>query len=194
MRSGASRLSGIATAGVLALVMSGVTAFAGEVAEKAGDAETLLSAGKVPEAIDALDASVAAFWTAAPLSFRKALFVDDATGFGEYEPRANATFAPKSDLKIYAEPVGFGWAEVDGRERIAFRTAIEIRSPSGLILAKSSTPAVLEKLSRSKSRDFHITVTFQLPQLKPGAYELILTVTDESTGKSAPIKLPLTIS
>ena len=194
MRSRASRLSGIAAACGVALVMSGATAFAGEVASQASAAETLLTEGKLPEAIGALDASIEAFWTAAPLSFRKALFVDEATGFGEYEPRASAIFAPQSELKIYAEPVGFGWKDVDGREKIAFRTAIEIRSQKGLILAKSSSPAVLEKVSRSKSRDFHITVTFQLPQLKPGAYELILTVTDEATGKSAPIELPLTIS
>ncbi len=194
MRSGASRFSGMAAAGVLALVMSGAMAEAGEVATKASSAETLLSEGKINEAIDALDASVEAFWKAAPLTFRKALFVDDATGFGEYVPRANAVFAPKSELKIYAEPVGFGWKDADGVETISFRSTIEIRSEKGLILAKSSTPAVLEKVSRSKSRDFHITVTFELPQLKPGAYELILTVTDDATGKSAPIKLPLTIS
>ncbi|WP_073051531.1 hypothetical protein [Kaistia soli] len=181
-------------ASAFALALSGVVATAGEVASKASEAETLLGEGKMAEAIDALDASVEAFWKAAPLSFRKALFVDSVTGFGEFQPRANAAFAPSSELKIYVEPVGFGWKEVTEGETVTFRTSIEIRSDKGLILAKSASPAVLEKTSRSKSRDFHITVTFDLPALKPGPYKLILTVTDEATGKSAPIELPLTIS
>lgn len=192
MKAGASRLSGIAAAGVLALAMSG--AEAGEVSTKAADAERLLSEGRVSEAIEALDTSVEAFWKAAPLSFRKALFVDSVTGFGEYAPRAGSTFAPNSELKIYAEPVGFGWKDVPAGETITFTTSIEIRNARGLILAKSAAPAVLEKTSRSKSRDFHITVTFELPALKAGDYRLILTVTDTATGKSAPIDLPITIS
>ncbi|HWJ75351.1 MAG TPA: hypothetical protein VNX29_19495 [Kaistia sp.] len=194
MRSRASRLSGIAAASAFVLALSGLAATAGEIASKASEAEALLGEGKLPEAIDALNASVEAFWKAAPLSFRKALFVDSVTGFGEYQPRAGSTFAPKTELKIYAEPVGFGWKEVPDGETVTFRTSIEIRSEKGLILAKSASPAVLQKTSRSKSRDFHITVTFDLPALKPGPYKLILTVTDEATGKSAPIELPLTIS
>lgn len=196
MTFGASRLSGMALAGamVLALLGAPVAAAAGEVADKAADAERLLGEGKVDDAIKALDASVEAFWKAAPLTFRKALFVDEATGFGEFKPRPDAVFAPGAELRIYAEPVGFGWQDENGAEKITFRTAIEIRNAKGLILAKSSAPAVLEKTSRSKSRDFHITVTFTLPDLKPGDYQLVLTVTDAATGKSAPIELPITIA
>lgn len=196
MKVRASRTSGVAAVGMFVLAISGVStaALAGEVADKATEAEGLLSAGKVPEAIRAFDASVEAFWKAAPLSFRKALFADDVKGYGEYVEHVGSTFAPRSELKIYAEPVGFGWRDVDGAEKIVFKTLIEIRNDKGLILAKSSEPAVLEKIGRSKSRDFHITVTFQLPDLKPGAYKLVMTVTDDATGKTAPIELPLTIS
>ena len=115
-------------------------------------------------------------------------------GDGLWRIQADAVFAPGAELRIYAEPVGFGWKDENGAETTTFRTAIEIRNAKGLILAKSSAPAVLEKTSRSKSRDFHITVTFTLPDLKPGDYQLVLTVTDATTGKSAPIELPITIA
>ncbi len=119
MKAAASRLSGIALAGVFALAMSGA-AGAGEVSSKATEAERLLSEGKLKQAIEALDASVEAFWKEAPLSFRKALFVDGVAGLGEFVPRAGSTFAPNTGLKIYAGPVGFGWKDVAGGETITF--------------------------------------------------------------------------
>lgn len=192
-----SRVAGIAMAGALALAsmapVAGV-ASAGEAANKASEAEGLLAAGKVKEAIDAFDASAEAFWKAAPLAFRKALFVDDVKSYGEYVAHAGSTFAPGSELKIYAEPVGFGWTDMGDKHRIAFKAEIEIRNDKGLIFAKSPAPAELEKVGSSPSRDFHLTVGFRLPDLKPGSYKLILTVTDEATGKTAPIELPLTIA
>lgn len=196
MKRVGSRLTGIAMAGVGAILWMAASsgAMAGEVASKASDAENLLAAGKVTEAVDAFDASAEAFWKAAPLAFRKALFADDVKGYGEYVAHAGSTFAPGSELKIYAEPIGFGSSAVAEGHRIAFKTEIEIRNAKGVIYAKSPAPALLEKVSSSPSRDFHLTVAFQLPQLKAGDYKLVLTVTDEATGKSAPIELPLTIS
>lgn len=196
MKQMGSRLSGIAMAGAVALAFFGASggALAGEAASKAADAEALLAEGKVKQAVDAFDASVEAFWKSAPLTFRKALFADEVKGYGEYVAHAGSTFAPGSELRIYAEPVGFGWTEQGGSHRIAFKAEIEIRNDKGVIFAKSPAPATLEKVSRSPSRDFHLTVTFQLPQLNPGSYKLVLTVTDEATGKTAPIELPLTIS
>lgn len=193
MRFDASRIVGIAVAGAMVLVLA-KAALAGEVADKAAQAETLLAEGKIAAAISALDASADAFWTAAPLSFRKVLFVDSVAGFGEYSPRAQAVFAPNSALRIYAEPVGYGWTTVADGERIGFTTRVEIRDAKGVIFAKSAEPAILEKVSKSRSHDFHITVTFDIPALKAGDYTLVLTVADEATGKSAPVELPLTIS
>lgn len=196
MKQMGSRLTGIALAGAVALAAIGMPAgaLAGETASKAADAESLLAAGKVKEAIDAFDASAEAFWKAAPLTFRKVLFADEVVGYGDYVAHPGDSFAPGADLEIYAEPAGFGWTDTDKGHRIAFKTEIEIRNEKGLIFAKSPSPALLEKVSASPSRDFHLTVAFKLPQLKPGAYKLILTVTDEATGKSSPIELPLTIT
>lgn len=193
MKDWASRISGIAVAGALLFAVSGV-AGAGEVADKAGEAETLLQAGKAAEAQAALDSAVDAFWKNAPLTLRNARFVDEAKGFGDYTAHAGTSFAPSSQLQVYVEPQGFGWAEVADGYKIAFSSEIEIRNASGQILTKSAAPALFEKVSRSKNREFQITIGFQLPALKAGEYVLVLNVTDVATGRSAPLELPFSVS
>ena len=71
---------------------------------------------------------------------------------------------------------------------------LEIRNASGQILTKSSAPALFEKISRNRNREFQITVGVQLPALKAGDYVLVLTVTDAATGRSAPVELPFSIT
>ena len=193
MKDGASRISGIAMAGALLFAVSGA-ALAGEIADKAAEAETLLQAGKPVEAQAAIEAAVEAFWKAAPFTLKNARFVDEAKGYGDYVAHAGSTFAPSSTLQIYVEPQGFGSAEVDGGHKIAFASDVEIRNAGGQILTRSAAPALLEKTSRNKNREFQITVGFQLPALKPGDYVLVLTVTDQATGRSAPVELPFTVS
>ncbi|MBN9027412.1 MAG: hypothetical protein J0H20_17885 [Rhizobiales bacterium] len=146
------------------------------------------------EAQQALDAAVEAFWKSAPLTFKNARFVEDAQGFGDYTAHSGNSFAPSANLQVYLEPQGFGWAEVADGYKIAFSSEIEIRNASGQILTKSATPALFEKVGRNKNREFQITVGFQLPALKAGDYVLVLNVTDTTTGRSAPLELPFTVS
>ncbi|MCX5520526.1 hypothetical protein OSH10_18975 [Kaistia defluvii] len=193
MKDWASRVSGIAVAGALLFAVSGV-AGAGEVADKAGEAETLLQAGKPAEAQAALDGAVDAFWKNAPLTLKNARFVDEAKGFGDYVPHDGNRFGPSSPIQIYVEPQGFGWTEVAGGYKIALSSEIEIRNASGQILTKSSAPALFEKISRNRNREFQITVGVQLPALKAGDYVLVLTVTDAATGRTAPVELPFSIT
>lgn len=190
MKKWASWLSGIACWGLIALS----SAQAGEVASKAAEAETLLSAGKTTEALTSLDAAVDAFWAATPLTFRKALFVDEAKGFGDYTVRANPTFAPGSTLLVYAEPVGYGWSIAENSFKVAFSTELEIHDKKGLILTKAAAPATLQRLLKEKSREFQISIGFTLPQIKPDEYSLVLKMTDAATAKTATIELPFTIS
>jgi hypothetical protein len=193
MIDGASRFSGIAMATAMLFAVSGV-AVAGEVADKAAQAEALLQSGSHAEAQAALEGALDAFWKAAPLTLKNARFVESAKGYGEYDEHEGSVFAPSSTLQIYVEPQGFGWAEVDGGYKIAFASDVAIRNAGGQILTRSAAPALLEKTSRNKNREFQLTVGFQLPSLKPGDYVLSLTVTDQATGRSAPVELPFTIS
>ncbi|MBN9010729.1 MAG: hypothetical protein J0H63_11575, partial [Rhizobiales bacterium] len=78
---------------------------AGDIADKASQAEALLSAGKPQEALAAFDAASGDFWQALPLSVRVATFVDSVDGYGNYHALPEASFKPGDTLKIYLEPV-----------------------------------------------------------------------------------------
>lgn len=156
---------------------------AGEVADKAAAAETLLSGGQAREAFAALDAAVDAFWAAAPLTLENVYFLDGAV------KRADGPFRPGEAARVYLEPVGYGLTEGGGSFSVDLKTGIEIRTPGGLILAKSEDFGSLGWKGTVKNRSFNARLGIDLPDLKPGDYELLLTVTDPTTEKSATASL-----
>jgi hypothetical protein len=174
-------------------VAGGTGAFAGPVADKAAEAESLLSAGDAAGALDAFDAAADAFFAASPLQFRVALFADGVIGYGQYQPRPEAPFHSAETVTIYLEPVGYGFVADGDRQKVSFTTGLEIRTPGGLILARTDDFGRLEWAGRAKDRSIHTEVSVTLPELKAGAYELRLTLTDAATDKSATATLPFTI-
>jgi hypothetical protein len=168
-------------------------ALAGEVADKAAEAETLLGAGDAIAGFDALGAAVDAFWTAAPLTLKQAYFAGPASA-GLAARRADGPFLQGEAVRVYIEPVGYGLAEADGTYTIALDTGIEIRTPGGLILAKSESFGHLEWKGTVKNRSFNGRISIDLPELKAGDYELLLTIDDPASGKAAVATLPFTIA
>src|SRR3712207_5810455 len=59
-------------------------ALAGPVVDAAQRSESLLAEGKPVEALAALDQAVDAAWEASPLVFRKAMLVEESSGFARY--------------------------------------------------------------------------------------------------------------
>ncbi len=185
-------MSRLVAGAAMALFASG--AVAGETADRAAEAEALLSAGKATDAVTALDAAIDAFWKTLPLQFRVSLFADSVVASGKYEPRATASFKAGEKATIYLEPVGYGFVTADGLNSVSFSTAVEIRTPGGLILGKTDDFGKLTWSGRSRSHEVHAAIELTLPDLKPGDFELQVTLTDDATGKSAPVTLPFTIT
>ena len=182
--------AGLATA---ALLWS-ANVIAGETASSAAEAEALLQAGKAEEAIGALDKAVDAFWAASPLQFRTALFADSVVAFGKYEKRQDSSFRSGDTVLIYLEPVGYGFVDEGGLMKIALVADIEIKTPGGLLLGKAENFGALEWKGRAKSREVHAQIGLDLPALKPGNYEILVTLRDQATGKSATATLPFSIA
>jgi hypothetical protein len=172
----------------------GGSAAAGPVADNAARAESLLATGDAAGAAAAFDAAADAFAAASPLQFRVALFADQVTGFGQYRPRPEGPFHSADTVTIYLEPIGYGFSSDGDQQRVSFSTAIEIRTPGGLVLGKTDDFGTVEWRGRSKDRSIDTAVSVALPQLKPGSYELLLTLTDAATTKSATATLPFTIA
>jgi hypothetical protein len=166
---------------------------AGEVADAAARAESLLEEGKTQEALGAFESATDAFWAALPLGFSAAIFADDVRSHGNYAPRTEAKFRAGETALVYLEPVGFGWTAEDDSFKTNLEADVEIRSAKGAIFAQAEKFATFERTSRHKSRELDLRVRIALPQLKPGDYELMLTLRDVAAGKTATAILPFTL-
>src|SRR6476660_4446405 len=86
----------VTVAGLAALLLACDASFAtaGPAVDAATQAESLLAAGKVSEALDALTGALDALCQARPLAFHKSLIVNSSSGYGAYGERADTTFKP----------------------------------------------------------------------------------------------------
>jgi hypothetical protein len=172
----------------------GSAAIAGPIADNATDAEQRAAAGDGAGAVSAFDAATDAFFDAAPLTFRVATLADDVTGFGKYTPHAGAYHA-SGTATVYLEPVGYGFARDGDGYRVSYGTSLEIRTPGGLILGKTDDFGTLSWSGRTRSHEVQAVLAVTLPAaLKPGSYELVVTLKDEATAKSATATLPFDIA
>jgi hypothetical protein len=188
----ASRWSRFAVLAVAALSLSWGRADAGEIADRAAEADSLIAVGKPAEALTAFDKAAEAFWDASPLQFRVALLADEVSGFGAYKAHGDAPFKEGDKLTLYVEPVGFGTQQVGNDVRSALAADVEIHTPGGLVLAKAENFGGVEWTG--KRREVHATVTVPLPKLKPGEYQLVVTFRDLYSPKTATETLPFTIA
>jgi hypothetical protein len=180
----------------VAVALSGgaTMALAGEIAEKAALAETLVDRGYPEAALAALDKAVAAFWEESPLQLRTIVFVDGVAGYGDYTPRDGTLFRNGDTLRLYFEPVGYAFATDGDDVSAAIGVDVQIRTPGGLILATAEDFATLEWRGRTPMREVQATVETRLPFLKPGEYLLLLTLRDRNSDKVKDVTLPFSMA
>lgn len=177
------------------VTISGTAGRTAEAADKAVEAERLLYSGRSTEALAAFDAAADAFWTASPLQTRVALFAATVEGLGSYLPRPDAVFKPGDTLLVYFEPVGFAFTPTAGGFHSALVADVQIRSPGGLVFAEAKDFGRLEWSGRSRLHEVHATIGLPIPsQLKAGAYELVVTLRDTGSPKTATLTFPFTIA
>ncbi|MGA3303496.1 MAG: hypothetical protein ABSC72_09435 [Methylovirgula sp.] len=125
------------------------------------------------------------------LSFRKAMFVQDAPqGFGLYTPRANNIFKDGERLFIYMEPVALKWDNQDDIYHSLTTIDYEVQTPDGKILAGQHDFGTMELKSRDPNQEVMYRVNLQLSGARPGKYILVLTCHEKSSGKTASAQLP----
>ena len=194
MRGRAGLRAASIAAAALATCISAGPAPAGEVADKAALAETLLDRGYAEAGLAAFDKATDAFWKASPLQLRVIAFADSISGYGDYAPRADAVFHAGDTLRIYLEPVGFGFSPDGGGVKAAIAVDVEIRTPGGLILGSADDLVRLEWTGKQPMHEVQASVALPLPALKPGAYELLLTLRDQGSAKTKDVTLPFTVA
>lgn len=168
-------------------------AAAGEVSDQATLAEDLIDRGYDSAALAAFDRAAAAFWNASPMQLRTILFFDEADGFAQYTPRDGSVFAVGETMKVYLEPFGFTYAADGDGVKGGIALDLKIQTPGGLILATAEDFGALSWQARVPVHEVHGTIELAVPELKPGSYQMILTLRDEGSDKTAETTLAFSI-
>jgi hypothetical protein len=174
----------------LAVFAWATCASAGPIVDAAERAEELQAAGQTVEALDALAGAVDALWQAAPLSFRNVTLVDASSGYGAYDARSERNFQPDEALKVYVEPVGYGFGAGDASVSLAVDLALQ--NTTGQVLTELKDAFTVE--SPGKKHEFSLTLSYAVPYLRPGDYVSVYTVRDRHSGKSGSFEVPFSIA
>lgn len=133
-------------------------------------------------------------WARAPLSFAAATFAQArATGYGQYEPRADANFVAGEPIHVYTEPVGYAYGRSGEYNTVDLTADFELRNSSGLVLAAGEDFATLSLKSRNMNREFQASLDYTFAGLPPGDYTLVTRINDANSDKSGEFSLPFTI-
>lgn len=144
--------------------------------------------------IDQADAAVVSAWEKTPLTFRRAIFVTEAMGFGVYKERADAIFKGGEPLLVYAEPVGYAWKDNgDGTFSFGFNVDLLIKTSTGEIVGGQENFQKLDLTSRARNREFMLTLTLELKGAPPGDYIVEYRTHDAFSAESASIALPFSV-
>jgi hypothetical protein len=131
----------------------------------------------------------------APLVLQNVALVEgQPERFGEIKPRMNFNFYPEERVYAYAELVNLvDYPNADGDFNVRLDVALELVGSKGEVIWKGRKP--FEKKSSISSRnDYHVTAGYTLPHhLVPGSYQLVLSVVDRESNRTARHALPLQI-
>ncbi|RMD48042.1 MAG: hypothetical protein D6832_04695 [Alphaproteobacteria bacterium] len=185
-----------AAAAGLALVMAALPAAAGPAVDAAARAEALLADGRPAEAIEAARDALAAIWQAAPLAVLRAEPVlGRVRGWRDYRPRGSTTYRPDEIIRLYVEPVGFGYLTTPGgHRRIRLGVDLRILAPTRAVLAELPRIARLEAEAGDETREFYGELAYDLGPLPPGSYILETTLRDLASGERASFETAITIA
>lgn len=171
---------------IFAVLLATTTTQAGPIADQAAEIETLLAADDIAGAGLAADALYQSVWDATTaISFRNVVLVSEtASGFGIYNPRADAKFKAGEPVIIYAEPYGYSFGTpADGLNSINFDVDLKVLSETGEVLGEMPNLAALELQSRVKNHEFQANLTYNLNGITPGNYVLQTTLRDKNSEK-----------
>jgi hypothetical protein len=157
-------------------------------------AETLAQDGKFDEALDALRVATTSLWEAAPLSFRRALWVEATPGgWGVYTPRSDATYNSGEDMIAYAEPVGFSWRPSGDQWVLEWAADMVIKAKDGTELQRVNDFQQLKVVSQERNQEVFASFTYTLTHIPSGEYVLDTVLRDKGSDKTATFSLPFVI-
>jgi hypothetical protein len=177
-----------AAAALAALIISTSTAaFAGEIADKAAEAEKALQANDGAGALAKFRDAEEALWKAMPLQVMNVKHITAASGFGIYNERPNHIYKPGEEIVLYMEPVGYGYGSDGlGNSQMALYVDLTVLSDSGEKLGTFEKLGRIQLASRSHNREMFFKLNVSLDGVPPGKYRADFLMHDENSQKTAP--------
>ena len=180
---------------VLLAAAISTSAFAGEIADRATEAEKLLQAGDGSGALEKFRSAEDALWQAMPLAVLNVRQIDTASGFGVYSERANHIYKPGEKIVLYMEPVGYGYGTDGlGNSMVALSVDIAVVSAAGESLGTMEKVGRIQLSSRSHNRELFFKLDLSLGGLPPGKYRCDFVMHDENSNKTAPFTTDIEIA
>ena len=146
--------------------------------------------------IDRLDQAVTDAWVKAPLTERRAIFVESPVEtYGAWRERPDNVFKPGEDLLTYVEPVGYVWRDAgEGWFGFGFVMDFKVKTPDGRILGGQDAYKRFEFKTRYRNREVFINLKMSLSGIPAGDYVLVYTLHDLESEKSSSFEQPFRIA
>nr|WP_319516796.1 hypothetical protein [uncultured Cohaesibacter sp.] len=178
---------------LLALSLMPSYAQADSLSDQFEEARSLLAEGQPAPAFEALDKIIDSFWQRSPMFVRKALFVDEINGYGNFKAK-EPVFKPDEAQMIYVEPVAFSYGKTeDGKSIASWSVDYSLEGPKGTTLFEKEDFVNLGVPLNRHNREIHLKMTINLSGLKPGDYVSHYLLKDKNSDKTADFSLPFKV-
>ncbi len=161
---------------------------------------TCLLVGALPAAaqdtsfLNAARDAYAAAWKVSPLSLENAVFVTrPADLIGDIAAREDALFAPGEAIRIYAQPLGYGYLETENGVEFGVDLDLELLSEAGKLLVEQEGFQSIRLASSVEVREMYLNIEIDLDGLGPGAYQLRIRANDIASDETAETTLPFEV-
>ena len=142
--------------------------------------------GNLTQARQYLGLAMRRVWDQTPLEIARAtLIAEEAGGYRAFEPLPKAEVKSGEVVRIYAEPVGYKFDKRGKEYAIGLSSDIKVKSAEGLVLAEANDFAQVEFVKRYRAFDIMMQLAFEMPDLKPGAYTIDVTIKDQHSDQTA---------
>ena len=166
---------------------SATSVWAGPVADKAVEIETMVGAADFAAVSPALDELYGMVWDqTTEILFRNVVLITEpASGVGIYNPRPNEKYKMGEPVIIYAEPFGYGYGTPsEGLNSMGFTVDLKVITEAGEVLGEIPNLTEVALESRYKNREFLTNLTYNLDGITAGRYVLQTTLRDKNSDKS----------
>ncbi|MEM7567511.1 MAG: hypothetical protein AAF321_09810 [Pseudomonadota bacterium] len=159
-------------------------------------AASAISGNDADAAIAALQGAIEAVTDARPFGVRRAVLVsDEVEAFGDYDERADNSFAPQETVTLYVEPTGYDFAGTEGAYTVELSGDYALLSPSEQILLVGQADfARFDFEAETKTQDLFLTISYTLRDLRPGTYTIVTRLNDLNGGDATSFRTPITIA